>query len=135
MQLTSHTKIISRLLSPLLRPSRRLPHCEQGSVTIIVAFAVMMLVIALGSGIDMWRAWTVKARLQSAVDAAALAIGSTNQSQFTQAQLQARVQAFFTANYPSTALGTPSAPSLSFANNNNTINVSASSAAGGVQPP
>ena len=87
---------------------------ERGSVTIVVAFAVVMLVIALGSGVDMWRAWAVKARLQAAVDAAALAIGSTDQTKFTKAQLDDRVQKFFTADYPAISLGTPATPVLSY---------------------
>ena len=97
---------------------------RSGAVAIIFAFAFTMLMIAIGMGVDMWQAYSVKARLQSAVDAAALAIASTNQTQFTQAQLQARVQAFVTANYPTAALGTPGTPVLSYGSNINTINVS-----------
>ena len=46
----------------------------------------------------------VKIRLGAALDAAALAVGS--ESGQTQMQLQTDLQHYFTANYPSTALGT-----------------------------
>jgi Flp pilus assembly protein TadG len=54
--------------------------CRRGQVVIIFAFAVLMLVLAIGTGIDMWQGFVVKSRLQSAVDAAALAIASTNRT-------------------------------------------------------
>ena len=96
---------------------------RRGGVAILFAFGASALVIAVGMGIDMWRAYSVQARLQSAVDAAALAIASTNQQNFTQAQLLARVQSFVTANYPAAAIGTPGTPTLSYGANINTINV------------
>jgi len=96
---------------------------RRGVVGIMFAFGATAMVIAVGMGIDMWRAYSVRARLQSAVDAAALAIASTNQQNYTQAQLQARVQSYVTANYPAQALGTPGAPSLTYGANINTINV------------
>ena len=107
----------------LLTCVRSLLGDRRGVVGIIFAFAATAMVIAVGMGIDMWRAYSVKARLQSAVDAAALAIASTNQQNFTQAQLQGRVQSFVTANYPAAALGTPSTPTLSYGANINTINI------------
>jgi len=67
-----------------------------------------------GSGIDLWRAFSAKARLQSSLDAAALAISSTNPAAFTTAQMQARAQAFFTANFPSGVVGKPGTVNLSF---------------------
>ena len=41
--------------------------CRRGQVVLIFAFAAMMLVIAIGTGIDMWQGYIVRARLQSAV--------------------------------------------------------------------
>lgn len=98
--------------------------CRHGAVAIVFAFFAMVLIVAIGMGVDLWQAYAVQARLQSAVDAAALAIASTDRTQFTEAQLQARVQAYVTANYPTSALGTPGTPTLSYGSTTNIINVS-----------
>jgi Flp pilus assembly protein TadG len=107
-----------------LSEMRSMLACCHGAVAIIFAFAAMILVVAIGMGVDLWQAYAVKARLQSAVDAASLAIASTDRTQFTQAQLDARVQAYVTANYPTSALGTPGTATLSYGSTNNIINVS-----------
>ena len=100
---------------------RSIAASRRGAVAIIFAFAATVLVVAIGMGIDLWQAYAVKARLQSAVDAASLAIASTDRTQFTQAQLQSRVQAYMTANYPTWALGTPGTPTLSYGSTDNII--------------
>ena len=83
---------------------RRLIERSDGSVAIIFALCAIPIFIAAGMAIDVGRAYAVKVRLGAALDAAALAVGSeTNQ---TAAQLAADMQNYFTANYPSTALGT-----------------------------
>jgi Flp pilus assembly protein TadG len=70
----------------------------------IVGLFAIPLVIAGGIAIDVGRAYLVKVRLGAALDAAALAVGSeTNQ---TSSQLSTDLQNYFTANYPSAALGT-----------------------------
>ena len=79
--------------------------CRRGQVAIIFAFAATMLFIAVGMGIDLWQGFVVKARLQAAVDAAALAIASTDRSAFSTSQLNSKVMAFINANYPDSALG------------------------------
>lgn len=111
------------LVNRLLTNMRSLLGCERGMVAVIFAFAATMLFVAIGMGVDLWQIYAVKARLQSAVDAAALAIASTDQTQFTQDQLQARVQGYVTANYPASALGTPGTPTLSYGSTINIINV------------
>jgi hypothetical protein len=98
--------------------------CRRGAVAIIFALAAMVLIVAIGMGVDLWQAYAVQARLQSAVDAAALAIASTDRTQFTDAQLQARVQAYVTSNYPTSALGKPGTPMLSYGSTVNIINIS-----------
>ncbi|MBV8089247.1 MAG: hypothetical protein JO139_06675, partial [Alphaproteobacteria bacterium] len=90
----------------MLIEMRSMLACRRGQIAIILAFAATMLVLAIGMGIDLWQAYAMKARLQSALDAAALAIASTDRTQYTQAELYARTQAYFTANYPTSALGT-----------------------------
>jgi Flp pilus assembly protein TadG len=77
---------------------------RDGAVAMIFGLAAIPAVIAAGMAIDVGRAYMVKIRLGAALDAAALAIGSeTNR---TQAQLSTDLQSYFTANYPSSALGT-----------------------------
>jgi len=67
----------------------------------LVAVTVIM---AGGAGIDMARAMTMKMRLAEALDAAALAVGTTSGLNTT--QMQDLAQKYFDANYPNTALGT-----------------------------
>ncbi len=116
--------LIVRLLTNL----RLVLPCQSGQVAVIFAFAVVMLFIGVGMGIDLWQAFSVKARLQSAVDAAALAIASTDRANYTPAQLQTRAQQYVTTNYPSAVLGTVNqnpGPTLSYGANANTIIVTA----------
>jgi len=94
----------------LLTEMRSTLACQRGQVALAFAVAIVMLVIAIGMGIDLWQAYATKARLQSALDAAALAIASTDRTQYTQAQLDTRVQDYFNSNYPPSALGTPGLP-------------------------
>lgn len=94
-----------------LRPAagRRWLRCERGNVAIIFALAVIPMVLAVGSAVDLARIYMVKQRLESALDAAGLAAGAvTNPA----TDLQTVANAFFTANYPDAALGTPSTPVL-----------------------
>jgi Flp pilus assembly protein TadG len=82
---------------------RRLARRREGNVAMIVGLFAIPLVIAGGIATDVGRAYLVKVRLGAALDAAALAVGSeTNQ---TAAQMSTDLQNYFTANYPSTALG------------------------------
>jgi Flp pilus assembly protein TadG len=83
---------------------RELVKRRDGAVAIIFGLAAIPAVIAAGMAIDVGRASMVKIRLGAALDAAALAVGSeTNR---TQTQLTTDLQNYFTANYPSSAVGT-----------------------------
>src|SRR5580704_1837486 len=64
----------------------------------------MTAIFAAGMAVDVGRAYSVKVRLAAALDAAALSVGS--ESGLTAGQLSTYLQNYFTANYPSTALGT-----------------------------
>jgi Flp pilus assembly protein TadG len=79
---------------------------KSGSTAIIFALSSLALFSAAGAGIDMARAMNVKSRLAGALDAAALAVGTTNG--LTTPQLQTVAQQYFDANYPTTALGSHS---------------------------
>jgi hypothetical protein len=98
----------------LLTEMRSTLACRRGQVALIFAFAVTMLFIAIGMGIDLWQAYATKARLQSALDATALAIASTDRTQCVSGGptscLQLRLNDYFNANYPASALGTPGLP-------------------------
>ncbi|MBV9859499.1 MAG: pilus assembly protein [Alphaproteobacteria bacterium] len=94
---------MSRPITGAVACLRRLLRKSDGNVAIMFGLFAIPLIIAVGLAIDAGRAYMVKVRLGAALDAAALAVGSeTNQ---TSAQLSTDLQNYFTANYPSTALG------------------------------
>lgn len=68
------------------------------------ALSSISLVAASGAAVDISRTIVAKNRLSEALDAAGLAVGTT--SGLTQAQQQALAQKYFTANYPTNAIGT-----------------------------
>jgi Flp pilus assembly protein TadG len=105
-------------ISAAIANFRRLMQRREGLVAIIFALCAIPIFIAASMAIDIGRAYAVKVRLGAALDAAALAVGS--ESNQTAAQLATDLQNYFSANYPSTALGTnvtvtpvPSTASLS----------------------
>ena len=79
-----------------------------GSIAVIVALALIPLVIGSGAAVDFGRAYMVKSRLAFALDAAGLAVGSSDQN----GDLQGILTRFFSANYPEEQLGTPAKPSM-----------------------
>ncbi|MFL5270089.1 MAG: pilus assembly protein TadG-related protein [Stellaceae bacterium] len=92
------------VIDTIVASLRRLVRQCDGNVAMMFGLCAIPAIIAGGMAIDVGRAYMVKIRLGAALDAAALAVGSeTNQ---TQTQLQTDLQNYFTANYPSTALGT-----------------------------
>src|SRR5271166_5527404 len=99
-------KITRRILhgvNAVLASLRRLVRQREGNVVMLVGLFAIPLVVAGGIATDVGRAYSVKVRLGAALDAAALAVGSeTNQ---TPTQMSTDLQNYFTANYPSTALG------------------------------
>jgi Flp pilus assembly protein TadG len=96
-------RALLRCTNAAIASLRRLARRREGNVAMIVGLFAIPLVIAGGIATDVGRAYLVKVRLGAALDAAALAVGSeTNQ---TAAQMSTDLQNYFTANYPSTALG------------------------------
>lgn len=83
---------------PLLRD-------ERGGVAVIFAVTLIPMLLAIGLAVDTARAYAVKSRLQQALDAAALAVGS---STGTAAEMQALAQKFFDANFRADGLATAS---------------------------
>src|SRR5579883_3529048 len=90
---------------------RRLARNREGNVALIFGLAMIPIVCAAGVAIDATRAYQVKVRLGTAMDAAALAVGSsTAPSTITdptaiQAWMGQRLTNYFKANYPPGALG------------------------------
>lgn len=75
-----------------------------GNTAMIFGLVAVTVIMAGGAGIDVARAVSMKTRLSSALDAAALAVGT--QLDLTEDELEAMAQKYFDANYPNTALGT-----------------------------
>lgn len=80
---------------------------RRGGVAIIFGIVLLPIIIGAGLAIDLGRAYAVKARLSYALDAAALAVGT---SAGTDAELQQVMQQYFDANYPIEEVGVPATP-------------------------
>ncbi|HUO98448.1 MAG TPA: TadE/TadG family type IV pilus assembly protein [Rhizomicrobium sp.] len=90
---------------------RKFSHSRRGNVAMIYGLAIVPLVLAAGAGIDFARAVLVRASLSEALDAAALAVGSS--PGLTQAQQLTLAQQYFNANYQESAdYGTPTAVAI-----------------------
>ncbi len=76
------------------------------SGVVAVAFGLMIPVVigAVGMSVDMSQAYLVKARLSSALDAAALAAAASGSDD--EGEIQDKVDAFMEANYPEGRIGT-----------------------------
>jgi Flp pilus assembly protein TadG len=100
-------------MSPL-RPFRilvrKLSRDERGSVALIFAGTLIPVLLAIGLAVDTARAYAVKSQLQQALDAAALAVGS---SSGTDAEMQALAQKFFDTNFKTNGLATSSSIQVS----------------------
>lgn len=97
-------------------PSRPTAH-QRGQVLIIVGISLAVLIGAVGLAIDSGRAYGVKARLNAAVDAAAIAaaraLSEGADDNARRANAVAVGERFFRMNYPDGFLGsTPSAPTI-----------------------
>lgn len=92
-------------LRPIRSTLRRLRRDRRGSVAVIFAASLIPMLLAIGLAVDTARAYAVKSQLQQALDAAALAVGS---STGTAAELQALAQKFFDANFKPNGLASAS---------------------------
>jgi Flp pilus assembly protein TadG len=96
---------------------------DRGNVAMIFALALIPMCLAAGTGVDFARAMIVRARLSEALDAAALAVGST--PGLSSADRLAKAQTYFDANYVvDKAFGT--APAVKMAVSGQDITLSAS---------
>ena len=95
---------------------------RRGNVVMMVGLAGIPLLVAAGAGIDYTRALVVKQRLSHALDAAALAVGSSLDRPVN--ELEQLAQDYFDANYPAAEIGVPGTLNVSV--NDDVVNMSAS---------
>ncbi len=115
---TSH--VLRDFMSRLKSIQRRLLLDERGAVMVFLAFATIPMIGFVGVGTDVARAYLVKSRLSSALDAAGLAGGRS----FFAATRDADIDMFFQANFPAGYLGsTLEGPTKTIDEENETIHL------------
>jgi Flp pilus assembly protein TadG len=112
-----------RSLKKLADCLRSLWSDHRGNVAVYWTLAAVPVILGVGVAIDVSRAYFVRERLYFALDAAGLAVGS---SEGTQAEMEAVMQAYFDANYPAQALGVPATPILSMVETNGITTITVS---------
>ncbi len=110
-----------RAKSPWWRNWRRFLRQQAGGVLVLWAFAVVPVVIGVGTVVDLSRAYMARSRLTFALDAAGLAAGAAGD---TEAEIRAIAEQFFFANFPAGAVGTPTTPVVTI--DGGVINISGS---------
>lgn len=92
------------ILGVLPRFLARLLADRRGAVAVMFGLLLVPLLVSIGLAVDVGRAYYVKQRLMHALDAAALAVGSTVG---TEAELRALAERYVQANFPGGRTGTP----------------------------
>lgn len=95
MMYPSPTPLLRWMFSPFWRDQR-------GSALPFIGLGITMLVGATGSAVDMGRVQIAQSRMQNALDAAGLAVGST----ISTANIGTETQKYFYANFPQGYMGT-----------------------------
>jgi Flp pilus assembly protein TadG len=105
--------------------AREFLRSKRGNVAMMFAIMLVPLMIGAGAGLDFARAMLVRQQMGEALDAAALAVGST--SGLNQTTAQTLAQQYFDANYTvdKTEYGTPTIPPLTY-NANGSVTITAS---------
>jgi Flp pilus assembly protein TadG len=83
---------------------RRLISRREGNIAIMFGLALLPMFVAVGMAVDISRAYSVRTRLNSALDDAALALGSAPAG-YTTAQLNNMLQTYVAANFTKNAMG------------------------------
>lgn len=94
----------------MLKRGRIASGIERGVFSVVLALSFIPIIFAVGAAVDLGRAYLVRSRLAYALDAAGLAVGST---QGDEEELEEVLQNFFVANYPDTEMGQNTNLSLS----------------------
>lgn len=97
---------MKRMIAAARDFARRLRRREDGNVLIMFGLAAIPLLLAVGIGVDIGRAYAVKVRLGTALDDAGLAIASTLDPSV---DLPTRLNTYFYGNFASNQLGTATA--------------------------
>jgi Flp pilus assembly protein TadG len=105
----------------MARTWRRLAKDAKGNVVVLFALSLIPILLGIGVAVDFGRALLVRERMDSALDAAALAIGSW--SGLSQDELKTKAQQFFDANYSAADLGTVGKISVGFSGDDIKITV------------
>lgn len=113
-------------LTMLAARARAFLRARRGNVAMMFGLAMVPLTIAAGAGLDYSRAMLVRQQMNEALDAAALAIGST--PGLSQSTAQTMANSYFNANYQvdQTSFGTPSTPTVTY-NSNGSVTISVTS--------
>lgn len=93
---------LHKLIVPLTRD-------RNGALAVVLAISLVPLMLGTGLSIDIGRAYIVKQNLMRAADAAALAVASASGNGQSSQDV---AEKFLSANYPSSKLGTPGAPTV-----------------------
>jgi Flp pilus assembly protein TadG len=102
---------------------RKFGGSNAGNIAMIYALSLFPMLAAVGSAVDLTRAMVVKMRLGEALDSAGLAVGGS--VGLSEAQMTAKAQKFFYANYPDDELGTVTSLNVTSSGyNNNLVTVS-----------
>lgn len=97
--------LASKTVCRLRAVGQRLLASEQGSIYVMSAVALLVIIAAIGGGVEMARAYQVKNRLQNACDAAALAGRRAVDVNGYDTSAQAQADKFFGANFNATTEG------------------------------
>jgi Flp pilus assembly protein TadG len=102
---------------------RRLISRREGNISIMFGLAAIPLIVSVGMGIDISRAYSVRTRLNAALDDAGLALGASPKlcpapaPCYTQAQLDQRLRTYVIANFPAGKVGSIGTPSFTISAN------------------
>ena len=117
--------VLSRFAGGLVRAAHRLGADRGGAAAVFLALATIPLIGFIGIGTDTARAYLVKSRLSSSLDAAGLAGGWS----FFLSSRDDDIRMFFDANFPPGYLGaTVSGPAIGVDEDEETITLTASAA-------
>ena len=113
------------------KPNRqRLIKDTRGNVAVLFGLGLIPMVLGVGIAVDYGRALMVRERMQGALDAATLGVGSW--PGLSEAQMQSKAQEYFNANFKpsnsaaSNSMGTVSPLHLSTSGNSIIVSASAS---------
>ncbi len=114
---------ISNIMTSIKERIHRFAKAQGGGVAILIGFAIIPLVGFVGVATDATRAYMVKSRLSSAIDAAGLAGGQN----FYEPTRDADIKMFFDVNYPANYMGTTvTGPDIVANEDNETLTLTAS---------